>query len=283
MAFMLPRKRFFYITSGTQLSETVSTFSVELQIPDSEEYDRIVLTQCLIPLSYYTVSAGQNTFVLNENGSTVTISIPPGNYNTTNFPIEIVSLLNEYSPNGYIYTISYPDETKVTQTGKFTYGVNVNTPVSFIFPSSSDLAIRFGFNIGSTIAFTPNGSVGLLISSNVVDFTAINAILIHSNLVQDSYTDVLQDIYPANNNELATNISYLCPDPLAYSKKLSSSKIRYASFSLTDEFNNPIFLNGLDVVITIMLYKEPDFFKRVEAYVKYKMTKDITVPEFQNL
>ena len=277
---MIPRKRFFYLTSGTQLSETNSTFSAEIQIPDNEDYDRVVLTQCLIPLSYYTIANGQNVFVLTEGDQSVNITIPAGNYNTANFPLTVQSQLNINSPNGYNYTITYPDETKDTQTGKLTYTVDTGIlPISFTFPTSSDLAIRFGFNIGSTDTFIINSDMlSTLISANIVDFSALNAILIHSNLVQDSYTDVLQDIYPTIT-EIATNISYLCPDPLAYSKKLSSSRIRYVTFSMTDEFNNPLYLNGLDIILTIMIYKEPEFFKKVEAYIKYKMTKELFNPD----
>ena len=86
--------------------------------------------------------------------------------------------------------------------------------------------------------------------------------------------DILQEIYQANTVP-GTNITYICPDPLAYSKKLSSSKLRLASFSLTDEFDNPVFLNGLDIVMTIMVYKEPKWPTMVENYIKYLMTKDM--------
>lgn len=272
MAYQLPRKRFFYITSGTQLSETVSTFSQELELPDSEEYDRICLTQCLIPLSYYVISAGTNTFILNENGTPVTITVPPGNYDSVNLPAVVVPLLIAASPNTLTYTMTYPDPSTEPQTGKFTYQVNSESVlVFFAFPMNSDLAIRFGFDRGETEYFTPDSDddgYSTLVSPNVVDFTAQNVVQIHSNLVQDSYTDILQEVYQANVAPI-TNITYLCPDPMAYSKQLSSSKIKAASFSLTDEFGNPIFLNGLDVVLTIMIYKEPDYYKKSDAFMKF--------------
>lgn len=283
---MLPRKRWFYITSGIQLSETISTFNAELQIPDSEDYDRIVLTQVLIPLSYYVIGAGDNVFELNENGVAITITIPPGNYDTTNFPAIIGPLLTASSLNGITYTVSYPNPATSPQTGKFTFTAeNTTIPIYFAFPEDEDLAIRFGFDRGQTEYFTQAGPNEVLISPNVVDFTAENAIFIHSNLVQDDYSDILQEVYQANTIP-GTNITYLCPDPLAYSKKLSSSKLRLASFALTDEFNFPIFLNGLDVVLTIMLYKEPNVFQLISNYLRYVMTRDMgslgilpTVPE----
>lgn len=273
MAFMLPRKRWFYITSGVQLSESVSTFTYELQIPNNEDYDRIVCTQALIPLSYYVISAGANVFTLDENGVSVTITIPPGNYDAVSLPATVTPLLDAASPNTLTYTMTYS-----SITGKFTYVVDSDSIlVYFAFPVGEDLAIRFGFDRGETEYFTagvPAPGSSTLVSPNVVDFTAQNVVQIHSNLVQDNQSDILQEIYQANTAPI-TNITWICPDPLAYSKGFSSSGIQTASFSITDEFGSPIFLNGLDVVLTIMIYKEPDFFKKTEAFMKYLMTKDM--------
>lgn len=287
MAFMLPRKRWFYIASGTQLSESVSTFSDELQMPDQEVFDRIVLTQVLIPLSYYVIQNGTNTFILNENGVDTIITIPPGQYDTVNFPVVVEALLTANSPNSLTYTITYPDSATQPQTNKFTYNASSNTDlIYFQFPPGSDLAIRFGFDRTvdyetQYFSFVSAGST--LTSENVVDFTALNTIFIHTNLVQDEAgSDILQEIFEANTPP-GTNITYLCPDPLAYSKKLSSSKIRYASFSLTDEFNTPIYLNGLEVILTLCIYKEPNFFELAEKYIEYLMRRDINEGLISNL
>lgn len=258
MAVNLRHKRWFYINSGTQLSETNSTFSFEINLPDNQNLDRIVLTQALIPLTYYVIGTNENVFILNEDGLDLTITVPPGNYNTINFPKVIGPLLTAASANGITYTVTYPVTDNEAQTGKFTYTADSTAvPIYFAFPDNEDLAIRFGFDRGDTDYFTPNGASSILVSQNVVDMTAENCVVIHSNLVQDEAgQDVLQEIYQ-NNTSPMQNITYLCPDPLAYSKRLSSSKIRLATFSLTDEFNFPIYLNGLDCAFTIMIYEDP--------------------------
>ena len=276
MALNLPQKRWFYINSGTQLSETVSTFSADINMPSDIDLDRIVLVQCIIPLSYYVIGSGGNVFTLNEGGVNIPVTIPLGNYDTTNFPAIIGPLMTAASLNAITYTVTYPNPATQPQTGKFTYTANVNNIKIFLaFPLEEDLAIRFGFDRGETEFFTVSGANSVLVSPNVTDFTAEDVLVLHSNLVSDDAgQDILQEIYQANTVP-GTNITYICPDPLAYSKKLSSSKLRLASFSLTDEFDNPVFLNGLDIVMTIMVYKEPKWPTMVENYIKYLMTKDM--------
>ena len=269
MSFMLPRKRWFYISSGTQLSETVSTWSQEINLPADEEFDRIVMTQALIPLSYYLIPVGQNMFTLIENGVNIPVYVPPGNYTKQAFASTISTLLNNASLNSVTYTVTYPDPTTSADTGKFTYTAETNSvTIAFDFTDAGDIALVFGFDRFVVENFIVYIGISVLISANVVDFTAENTVVIHSNLVTDEAgTDILQEIVVGNTNP-GTNITYFCPDPLAYSKKLSSNGLRFASFSLTDEFNSPIFLNGLDVVLTIMVYKEPEFFQQAEKFFK---------------
>jgi hypothetical protein len=280
-ALALPRKRFFYITSGTQLSETVSTFSAELQLPDAELYDRITLTQAAIPISYYVIQKGFNTFTLIEGATQTILTLTPGNYNANSFAVVVAVLLSTSSPNGLNYTITYPNSFTQVSTGKFTYTVNSSsiTPIGFTFPIGSNIAAQFGFQLSSlgnitSPIFTPGSGTSTLISASVLDFIPENTVFIHSNLVQDAYTDVLQEIYSANTIPFQ-NLTFLNPDPYAYSKSLSSSKIRLATFSLTDEYNSPIFLNGLDVVLTICIYKEIDVLDKIERYIKYQVTKEM--------
>ncbi len=276
MAFNVPRRRWFYITSNTQLSSVNSTFSFEINMPDNQEFDRLVLTQALIPLSFYVIGAGQNTFILNENGVDIPVTVPPGNYSSVNFPAVIGPLLTAASQNGITYTVTYPNSATEAQTGKFTYtALNTIIPIYFTFPLDDDLAIRFGFDRGETEYFSASGPNEVLVSPNVVDFTAENSIYIHSSLVQDEAgQDILQEIY-VGNTAPNTNITWLCPDLLGYSKRLSPSKSRLATFSFTDEFNNPIYFEGLDVVLTIMVYKDPTPWTLLENYIKYLMHKDM--------
>lgn len=268
-------KRFFYVTSGSQLTGLNSTFQVSLQIPDNANFDRISLIQANIPISYYMVQTGFNTFTLRENSTSVTITVPAGNYNANSFSTILPTLLNTASPNSLTYTITYPINYTENNTGLFTYTVNSSTvAVSLIMASNNDLCEQLGFNVGSTNTFTAVSGTSTLASANVIKFISEDTIFIHSNIVDNEYNDVLQEIY-FSNNTIFSNQSWLNPDPLALSKKLSTNKSQGVSFSITNENGTPIYLNGLSVNFTIMLYKDNDFYRKSEQFMKYQVSKQI--------
>ena len=242
--------RFLYITSGDQLHENVNTFTFPIQLDTTKEYDRVTLMQANIPISYYVIQAGFNTFNLIENGTVVTITIPQGNYNANSFASIIGGLMTASSPNSHVYTITYPNSFTSTQTGKFTYSVNTITGVIQLqFPLNSPINVQFGFDMGMTYTFTPGISTSTLVSTDVINFIPENTVFIHSNLVQDENgSDILQEIFSSNSSPFQ-NLVFLNPMPQEFSKKLSSNTIQLATLSITDEYGIPIYLNGLDVLI----------------------------------
>jgi len=264
--------RFFYITSGNQLTSTSNTFTAELQIPTDIDFDRIVLTSINIPVSFYVIQAGFNTFTLTENGTPVTITIPEGNYNVISFQSILTTLLNTNSPNGYTYTMSFPNNYTQTQTGKFTYSVNTINTVSFTCADIPGVNEQLGFNRNSTNYFVASGLSSSLVSSNVVKFIPEDSLLIHSNLVGNTdWSDILETIFFANSVVFG-NISWTNPSPLMTSKPFNN-RVRLATFSITDEFNLPIFLNGLNISMTIMVYKQSELNRNITDYIQLKTIK----------
>lgn len=272
MALQITEKRIFYLDSGNQLTSTNNTFSASLQIDDSVQYDKITVLQANIPLSYYMVQDGFNTFGLIEQGfPEVEITLPAGNYNINSFSVAVQALLIANSPNGLQYQVYYPDAYTQNNTGKITFATNLSTSVSFRFYNK--LSELFGFPNPSTNAFTLVIPGRQLVSTDVVKFVPEDTLFIHSNLVGE-YTDVLQEIYNQNSAPL-TNLTYLAYDPLSYSKKLASNKLRSATFALTDENGVPIYLNGLNMTLTVMLYREPNFYAIATRYMKYLLSRDL--------
>lgn len=273
MALQLKSKRIFYVNSGDQLTSSSGSFSQLLQIEPGEKYDRVTVLQANIPVSYYLVQDGQNTFVLTENGTSVTLTIPAGNYNINSFSLYLQDLLTNNSPNGIQYTCTYPNGFLSNNTGKITYTASSTIlPISFTF--SNKLNEQFGFPANSTVNFRLTIPDRVLTSENVVKFVPEDTIFIHSNLVGE-YSDVLQEIYAQNSGPLTT-ISYLATDPLSYSKKLSSSSLRNATFSITDENKAPLYLNGLNMNLTLMLYREPDYYEKSTQFMKYQLERDLS-------
>ncbi len=274
-------KRFFYINSGAQLTQHNNSFTYEVQIPDNEPFNRITLMQANIPVSYYTIESPLNTFVLNEGGTLVTITFTEGNYNANSFSSILTTMLNAASPNLYTYSVSYPNSFTSVQTGKFTFTVNtIAKVIKFIFPQDSPITSQFGFDEASTQIFTAGVSSSTLTSGNVIDFVPKNTLFIHSSLVQDDNSDVLQEIY-ANNSAPFQLLTWENPNPFQYSKKLASGKSTLARFAITDEFGRPIFFHGLDVVLTIMIYQSQDYYNLAKQHLKFQLQKEIELHDQQ--
>jgi len=254
--------RYFYITSGNQLSNT-NTFSIYLDIPENR-YDRVTLTNINIPVSFYVIQNGHNQFVLRENSTSVTITIPEGNYNINSFITALTSLLNANSPNGLTYSLSIPNTFSQCSTGKITYVQNNGAiQSSFTFPEQSHVYEQFGFNRQSTAYFSGT----TLTSSNVVKFIPEDSIHLHSNLVgTTSGDDIISEAYFSNSIPFS-NITYSNPNPYQTAKYLNNG-IKYASFSVTNEYNDPIYLNGLNISMTLLVYKEITINDILESFCK---------------
>ncbi len=263
-------KRFIYINSANRNSGTPSAFSIEIQVPINEKYDSCAITQVSIPISYYLIIAGSNTFGLVENGVETTISIVPGNYNINSFCIIISALLNSSSPNGWTYTMTYPNSFTQNNTGKITYTVSGNgaSQPELHFNDQPDhfnyVNQQFGFEYGSMNVFVGN----TLVSTIVVDFTNETTLFIHSDLVDGGDNDIIQEVYHGDSIPLSI-LDFIIPDVDGFSKRLKIPSTQIANFYITDQNNKTIDLNGVDCVFTLLLYKKNDFFSKANAFMKY--------------
>lgn len=258
--------KMFYINGASRLTGTNSNFTHSIQIPSNSEFDRVVILQLCVPASMYVVPANYNTFVLTEGSTSITIAIPPGNYNANSFLIVLKDLLNHSSPNGLTYNITYPNSFNSANTGKFTYTVTGSSTVSFTF--STNLYEQFGFYDNSVNTFV----AGALVSANVIKFYQQDCIFIHSDICSNSEQAILQECYFNNTN--LSNMTYMCPDPQAYSKKLNTNKANVYTFSITDEIGREIDLNGLNWGATLLLFKRDDFTEVFKTYMKYNLLQN---------
>lgn len=266
-------RRILYVNSGDQLSQTSNIFTANLQHVDDIGVNRIAVLQAAIPISYYTIQNGLNTFTLEENSTRVAITLKPGNYTQASFATYLTTQLNTTSPNGLTYTISYA-KGNTPQDGLYTYTVNSSTiTVKFIFSSSNTVNEQAGFNSGSTNTFTPGSGTSTLIGNNVSLFVPETTVYLHSNLVDSGSDDVLQEFYNQNQPPFSY-IVFLNPDPKTYSKKLHSTKLQAATFSITDENGIPIYLNGINLAITLCFFTDRGIDKALSAYLRYMLLKE---------
>lgn len=254
--------RIYYINSINRISGTCGDFSYTIQIPSGSTFDRVCVLQADIPISYYLVPPNYNTFVLNENGSSQTVTVPIGNYNATSFATVIAGLLTAASTHGWSYTVTFPSGFNTVSTAKFTISVSGNSglPVSLTF--SNALFEQFGFNAYSTVTFTSS-----IVSINVVSFVPETSLIIHSDIVNDGETDILQVIFNNNNLPFSTAV-YQCSDVTSYSKPLRTNQSNVYHFSITDEHGRTIDLNGVNCVLSLVLYQHDNLTQLVKSYMR---------------
>lgn len=264
--------RLYYINSETKASGVDGNFKYEIQIPNTGDYNRVCVLQASIPLSFYLVRRGINTFILQEEFgeviTNITITIPIGNYNYQTFMDMLIPLLNSSTAFGYVYACQFSKPL-----AKFVWTITGNglNQSSFIF--SSHLSQQFGFDQISTNTFSGN----TLTSSNTVNFIPESTIYIHSDICE-SDTDILQEIY-SNNTVPYSQITYQLTTTVdAYSKKLRTTSSNLFSFYLTDEENNELNTNGQHVLITLLLYKKDDFTDIFKKYITWNVARTNILP-----
>ena len=265
--YFIGKKYIYYVNSANRLNpgDTNSNFSYEFTNLQDGEFDSVALLSASIPKSYYLFQTNQNTFQLKENNTTVNITIPIGNYNRNSLLYTLKTLLNTNSPNSWTYNITYPNINIQADTGFYYFTVSGNSSQpSFIF--GSYCFEQLGFNSNTTYTFVSNS----LNSVNVCNLSVETTLFIHSNISQNSNSDnTLQEIY-SNGEPSYSYINFINPCPHEYSKPFENNTSSVFYFTLTDEYNNIINTNGLNINFTIMFYKKNVLDDMLKGYLKMK-------------
>ena len=151
-------RQIFYINSYSRTSGTNSNFAYKLNIDATKSYNKVVILQASIPKTMYMISSTTNTFILQENGSNIIITIPPSNYNKSSFQVVVSNLLTTQSTHGWVYAITTPNVNITADTGLYTIIVSNNTSLpSLIFTGDNNYCYEnLGFNANSTNTFVAN-------------------------------------------------------------------------------------------------------------------------------
>ena len=254
-------KECFYVSSVNRLSGTSSSFSHKFGNVQKKNYDSVCVLAASIPKSYYLITTDNDEFILTENGSSVDIHIPVGNYTISAWKNTLINVLNTNSPNNWTYSIDFNVGGSVVNTGKLRFSVSGNSSIQPQFTFSEYLYKQMGFNPGT---YTFNNDA--LTSGNVINLQLLDAVFINSDICTNRHDSVLQEIY--SNNGDYSNITYLATAPLAYAKKMMSNTSNVYSFYLTNVYGQPIDLNGLDWNCTVLLYKENKTLEMIRNYIK---------------
>lgn len=261
-------QRIYYVNTLNKINGSNENFTYSFQIPASSGYDRVVVLSASIPNTFYLIQEGYNTFTLRENSTDVIITIPPGNYSAKVFALVVVPLINTASPNGWIYSMSLPNQNAQASTGKFIYTVTGNSSQPSII-CTENVNEQFGFLVNSINTF-----IGDQLSSfTTVNFGAESTLFIHSDISDNGDSDVLQEIYAGNTQSLSY-ITYQCSTPDMYSKALQTNQSSIFRFSLTNEKKQLLNLHGVDMQLTVCLYKKDDTNELIRKYIQYKVQSE---------
>ena len=246
-----------YIDSSERISGSDSSFlSKPANLSAGNKYDAVVVSQVSIPKSWYNVPATFNTFTLVENGVPITITIPAGNYNRLTLAAVLPPLLTAASLNGKTYTMSYPDTANQADTGKYTFNYTPfggGDAISFDFDANS-MFQQLGFPQSSGTVF--DDTTGSLTSPNVINFQIISSIYITSDMCVEE--GVLQEIHSVGATPSNAYIFYQQINYDITTKQLLTNTSNSWHFTLIDEYEREIDLNGVPWELSVILYNRTD-------------------------
>lgn len=260
----IKNSKIFYINSANRTSGNSSDFTYSLEIPKTETFTHAVVLQASIPVSYYLVRTGINSFTVSENGTERTVYIPEGNYSYVEFMnafrTEMVAALP--LPLQITYDIQYDP---VIAKFNFSYISSSINNVKFKFNTS--LSLQLGFDEDKWYSFTGNK----LVSQNVISFVPESIVNIHSDLI-DTNDGILQEVYSYNTTNFSNIVYNLTTDPKAYAKKLKTFHSNQFHFCLLDSDKNRLDTNGLPLIFTVLLYSISPYENNVQEYIKYRIS-----------
>jgi hypothetical protein len=264
---LIKTQQIIHINSAFRDTGTDSDFTYNLPIKRDNEFTHCAVISVSVPKSYYLVPEGENTFTIEENGSTFIVTIPPGNYNITSFIYVLNGLFTGQLSH---YSVSFPDGKTEAQTGKMTFQhTNIQHDTDFIF-GSNHLPEVMGFDRGSTNSFIINQTHSTLVSTNICNFQRESTIFLHSNLGSNGgQDDILLEMFASGNADLS-NINFENNGNLEeHSKVLTNNLSTKFRFSLSDEYRSGINLNGVNMLITLCFYQKEDINRLMTGFIKY--------------
>lgn len=264
---LIKSQQIVHINSAFRTLGTDSKFDISIPLKKNNSFTHVAVLSASIPKSYYLIGEGENTFIICENEVDYTITLPVGNYSITSL---IYVLNNLFTGNTSHYSVSFPDGKTEAQTGKLTFSHNnTHHDSAFIF-ENNHLAEVLGFARGSSNDFIVDGNTSTLVSTNVCNFQKESTIFLHSSCASNGgQDDILLELFASGNPDLS-NINFESSGNLEeHSKILKDSQSNNYSFYLTDEYGSGIFLNGINMLITLCFYEKNQISSLTTGFIKY--------------
>ena len=271
---LMKTQQVIHINSKFRTSGTDDDFEYTVTLNKSNKYTHVAVLSISIPKSYYLVPDGENTFVIDDGGVLKTVTIPPGNYSITSFIYVLNNIFQHDTLNLSHYSVTFPNSRTEAQTGKMTFSHNNAQHTSVFTFGNNHLPEVMGFERNSTNNFILHNNTSTLISTNICNFQRESTLFLHSNVADNSNDDILLEMFASGNPDLS-NINFENQGNLEeHSKAVTTSQNNSYRFYLTDEFDDRINLNGVNMLITLCFYEKEDINRLLRGYIKYKTLLD---------
>jgi hypothetical protein len=271
---LIDSQQIIHVNSKFRVRGTDDNFDYKIQLNSGNLYTHVAVLSVSIPKSYYLVPEGENTFVVMDDGTEITVTIPPGNYSITSFIYVLTNIFQNHAEHLNHYSVTFPNSKIQAQTGKMTFvHTNTNHSSSFVF-GDNHLAEVMGFERGSTNTFVINGNQTTLVSKNVCNFQRESTLFLHSDVASNEKDDILLEMFASGNPDLS-NINFENQGNLEeHSKLITNSQNNSYKFYITDEYDKGINLNGVNMLITLCFYQKTNVNRLIRGFIKYKMLLD---------
>lgn len=249
MTHRLPLKqKVFYVDSMASPADSKSTIDMVLKVPKHNEFNRMSVSQCEVPHSYYNFDndVTTRTFGLTDGDVTaVGVTFINGLYTASQFAEELEDALNDASTENYTVILN-------TITGKFEI-TNDTSDFGFIFTSDNVLLQQYlGFDVG---AGSVNSTTRVLVSDNIIDVHRYCHLMVHCNIAENNDDDVVAHLLPCHSDP-AEIIQYKTVDFIGNSISLQNTRTNRIKFTLTDSNNNLIDLQKKDWRLVFTMWKD---------------------------
>lgn len=274
-----------------------NSFLIEVPLQKNHEFDLVTLVSANIPNTIYNVSENNNNFEITiGNDVWLNVELQEGYYNSINLPFFLAEKISDIT--GLYCVIDLPDPFLEVDTRKFTFNIYKNENLEGLDFDAADIKIRFyendfhrliGFKfryepyIFSTDVefFTQTGKISAKIVSNeVINLMSTHYLTLKTDICSnsgssDSNHSTLARINVPRNIDFGATITYQMQDLISSSRTLENKTNSIFRFSLYDDKDRLVNLNGAEVSYEIYIYRYNDFYEMAK--------KDLLVKHINNL
>lgn len=204
---------------------------------------------CQIPHSFYQVNVNNSYLDINENNVVRTITMPYGNYSSSDYALTLVALLN-YNNNAIQYSITY---NKISN--KFIIKTTtLNATATFLLLSGANsyrnISVFIGLPRTADVTISNVDTYTNMISMYDIYELRIKSDICNDEILTSDLTDKILVNIPISTQPYGI-INYKDDNAMKY--RIESTSITGIQIELTDNLNRSVDLNGMPFVINILL------------------------------